>query len=119
MCRVPRNSGGTFSTPAKPGIHPFAQVDASARVDAYAQIDAFERLPDALGIRAAAIDGDGAGLRGVIAGEQPRAEPLVEGLRGGAHHGGLDGAHPDPVLDYVASYGHCPARLSAHENGRR
>ncbi|HLX24646.1 MAG TPA: UDP-3-O-(3-hydroxymyristoyl)glucosamine N-acyltransferase [Usitatibacter sp.] len=29
------------ATPAKPGIHPFAQVDASAHVDAYAQIDAF------------------------------------------------------------------------------
>ncbi len=29
------------AAPPKPGIHPFAQVDASARVDAYAQIDAF------------------------------------------------------------------------------
>jgi UDP-3-O-[3-hydroxymyristoyl] glucosamine N-acyltransferase len=28
-------------TPTKPGIHPFAQVDAAANVDAYAQIDAF------------------------------------------------------------------------------
>lgn len=27
--------------PVKPGIHPFAQVDAQANVDAYAQIDAF------------------------------------------------------------------------------
>ena len=27
--------------PVKPGIHPFAQVDASANVDAYAQVDAF------------------------------------------------------------------------------
>ncbi|HXF80197.1 MAG TPA: LpxD N-terminal domain-containing protein, partial [Usitatibacter sp.] len=27
--------------PVKPGIHPFAQVDAAANVDAYAQIDAF------------------------------------------------------------------------------
>jgi len=27
--------------PVKPGIHPFAQVDAAANVDAYAQVDAF------------------------------------------------------------------------------
>ena len=45
-----------------------------------AQLDALERLPDALRILAAAIDRQRAGLRAVVAGEQPDAEALVEGL---------------------------------------
>ena len=62
----------------KPGIHPFAQVDAGANVDAYAQIDAFAVVGPGTTIPKGARVGSHCVLgRGVTLGEGVRLHPRV------------------------------------------
>jgi len=64
--------------PVKPGIHPFAQVDAAANVDAYAQIDAFAVIGPGSEIGKGARVGSHCVLgRGVKVGEGATLHPRV------------------------------------------
>jgi UDP-3-O-[3-hydroxymyristoyl] glucosamine N-acyltransferase len=86
--------------PVRPGIHPFAQVDASANVDAYAEIGAFAVVGPGCSIgRGASIGSHSVLGERVSVGEDTRLHPRVTiygdcaiGARGIVHSGAVIGA---------------------------